>query len=191
MSRGTSEPARGETGGRSELYGFAVEFDTVDTLLAACERVRDAGFNRWDAYTPFPVHGLNNAMGIRHTRLPLLVLGGGLTGAGLGLLMQWWMNAYDYKFIISGKPFFSLPANIPITFELTILLSAICAFVGMIVFNGLPRFHHPIFHSRLFRKVTTDRFLICIEASDPKFEEPETLAFMESLGGSPIERVET
>jgi hypothetical protein len=172
------------------LYGYAVEFETVGDLLQACRRVRDAGYMKWDAYTPFPVHGLNDAMGIRHTRLPMVVLGGGLTGAALGLLMQWWMNAVDYKFIISGKPFFGLPANIPITFELTILLSAICAFIGMLAFNGLPQYFHPIFRSELHKRATSDRFVICIEAADPKFDVRGTEAFLESLGGSPIEAVE-
>ncbi len=190
MSGGTNGSLYREAGEGTQTYGLAVAFETVDALLTACERVRDAGFRQWDAYAPFPVHGLNDAMGIRHTRLPLVVLGGGLTGAGLGLLMQWWMNAHDYRFIISGKPFFSLPAFIPITFELTILLGAMGAFIGMIAFNGLPRFHHPIFSSRLYKRVTADRFLICIEASDPKFEDSRTLALLESLGGSSVERVE-
>jgi len=190
VSGGTNGSLYREAGEGTQTYGLAVAFETVDALLTACERVRDAGFRQWDAYAPFPVHGLNDAMGIRHTRLPLVVLGGGLTGAGLGLLMQWWMNAHDYRFIISGKPFFSLPAFIPITFELTILLGAMGAFIGMIAFNGLPRFHHPIFSSRLYKRVTADRFLICIEASDPKFEDSRTLALLESLGGSSVERVE-
>ncbi len=113
-------------------------------------------------------------MGIRHTKLPWVVLGGGITGAGLGILMQWWMNAHDYRLIVSGKPFFSLPANIPIMFELTILLSAISAFVGMIAFNNLPMFHHPVFKSERFRRATTDRFVVVIEAADPKFDPEHT-----------------
>lgn len=175
---------------QKRLYGYAIEFESVGDLLHACERVRDEGFKRWDAYTPFPVHGLNEAMGIKHTRLPLVVLGGAATGAGLGLLMQWWMNAVDYKFLISGKPFFGLPANIPITFELTILIGAISAFVGMLAFNGLPQFYHPIFKSELHKRATSDRFVICIEANDPRFDEHGTRTFLESLGGSSIERVE-
>jgi hypothetical protein len=176
---------------QGELYGHVAQFETVGALLQACERVRDNGYTKWDAYTPFPVHGLNEAMGIKHTRLPLLVLMGAMGGLSLGLLMQWWMNAVDYKFIISGKPFFGLPANIPVTFELTILLGAICAFIGMLAFNNLPQYHHPIFKSTLHKRATSDRFLICIEASDPMFDEQGTAAFLESLGGSAVERVET
>ncbi len=172
------------------LWGFVVEFETVDALLAAAERVRDAGFTKWDAHTPFPVHGLNDAMGIRHTRLPLVVLASGATGAGLALLMQWWMNAHDYKLIVSGKPYFSLPANIPIVFELTVLLSALAAFIGMLAFNNLPMFYHPILKSGRYRRVTTDRFLIVIESADPKFDETRTAQFLETLGGSAVERVE-
>ncbi len=116
------------------------------------------------------MHGLNDAMGIRTTRLPLVVLGGGLIGGGLALLMQWWMNGVDYKFLISGKPLFGLPANIPIFFELTVLFSALGAFLGMLAFNLLPEYHHPLFSSERFRRATQDRFFISIEARDPKFD---------------------
>lgn len=172
------------------LWGLTVEFDTVDRVLQAAEKVRDAGYTKWDVHTPFPVHGLNDAMGIRHTRLPLLVLACGATGAGLALLMQWWMNAHDYRLLLSGKPFFGLPANIPVMFEITILMSALAAFIGMISFNNLPMYHHPIFRSRRYARVTTDRFLVVIEAHDPRFDERGTTLFLESLGGSPVERVE-
>lgn len=172
------------------LWGLVVEFETVDSTLAAAEKIRDAGFTKWDVHTPFPVHGLNDAMGIQHTKLPLFVLGGGIAGAGIGILMQWWMNARDYRLIVSGKPFFSLPANIPVMFELTILLSAVTAFVGMIAFNNLPMFYHPIFKSERFRRATTDRFVVVIEAADPKFDSEHTTAFLGGLGGSEVERVE-
>jgi hypothetical protein len=181
-------PDRSERGPR--LWGLVIEFETVDKTLAAAEKIRDAGFTKWDVHTPFPVHGLNDAMGIRHTKLPWVVLGGGITGAGLGILMQWWMNAHDYRLIVSGKPFFSLPANIPVMFELTILLSAISAFVGMIAFNNLPMFHHPVFKSERFRRATTDRFVVVIEAADPKFDSEHTAVFLAGLGGSAVERVE-
>jgi hypothetical protein len=187
---GPEMPAASESAAESRLWGLVVEFETVDRVLTAAEKVRDAGFTRWDVHTPFPVHGLNDAMGIRQTKLPLVVLGAGISGAGLGLLMQWWMNAHDYRLIVSGKPFFSLPANIPVMFELTILLGAIAAFVGMIAFNNLPMFHHPIFNSRRFKRATTDRFVVVIEAADPKFDPVRTPAFLESLGGSAVERVE-
>jgi hypothetical protein len=176
--------------GGDVLWGYLVEFETVDGLLAAAEEVRDAGYTKWDAHTPFPVHGLNDAMGLRPTRLPLFVFGAGLTGASIGLGLQYYTNAFDYKFLISGKPFFSLPANIPITFELTILFSALTAFVGMILLNGLPRWYHALFTSKRFRRVTADRFFISVEASDPRFHIDKTKAFLGSLGGSEAMEVE-
>jgi len=171
-------------------FGLAARFDSVDTFLKACERVRDAGYRRWDAYAPYPVHGLNDAMGIRHTRLPLVVLGAGITGAGGALLLQWWMNAHNYPVIVSGKPFFSLPANIPIMFELTILLSALATFIGMLAFNNLPMLHHPVLNSPSFDRVTTDRFLIVIETRDPAFDESRTRALLEAASGAEIAWVE-
>jgi hypothetical protein len=167
-----------------------VKFDTVESLLQASEKVRDAGFKKWDSYSPYPVHGLNDAMGIKHTKLPLLVLGAGASGAGLAMLMQWWMNAVDYKLIVSGKPFFGIPANIPVLFECTVLLAATTAFIGMLAFNVLPQYFHPIFKSSIYQGVTTDKYVICVEADDPLFEEPRTSAFLASLGGSAVERVE-
>ncbi len=172
------------------VFGYLAEFTTVNDLVLACEKVRDAGYERWDAHTPFPVHGLDGAMGIRTTKLPWLVFFAGASGAGLGLLMQWWMNAVDYPLIISGKPLFSIPANIPITFEVTVLLSAITAFVGMLAFNGLPRLHHPVFQSERFKRATDDRFFISIEARDPRFRSEETRSFLESLGPAQVESLE-
>lgn len=172
------------------LYGLLVEFQTPEQLLAACEKVRDAGYTRWDAHAPFPVHGLNDAMGIRPTRLPWLVLAAGVAGAAAGVAMQWWMNAVDYPWIVSGKPFWSLPANVPVAFEVTILLAAATAFVGMIALNGLPRFHHPLFKSARFRRATADRFFISVEADDPRFDPERTESFLRALGGSHIESVE-
>ena len=172
------------------LYGLLAQFETVEGLLAACEQVRDAGYRRWDAFTPFPVHGLNDAMGIKHTKLPLVVLASGMTGAVLALGMQWWMNAHNYKLIISGKPLFGLPAAIPVTFELTILFSALAAFIGMLAFNNLPMFYHPLFRSERFRRVTSDRFFIAIEAADPVFDEKRTARLLGDAGASDLERVE-
>jgi hypothetical protein len=174
----------------ARLHGLLVEFTDPDALVAACRQVRDAGFKRWDAHTPFPIHGMDAAMGIRGTRLPFLILGGGLTGLGLALGMQWWMNAVDYPFEISGKPFFGLPAAIPIAFELTILLAALTTFFGMWGLNGMPRLHHPVFRSQRFRRATSDRFFLVIEASDPRFDEERTREFLDSLGGDAIEALE-
>ena len=189
MTDDVNVTATDETAGPSELFGLLVEFDNVDDLVAAAERVRDAKYEKWDAHSPFPVHGLDDAMGIRATLLPCVVFMAGAAGAGGALLLQWWTNAFDYPIVISGKPLFSLPANIPVTFELTILLSAITAFVGMLALNGLPQLYHPVFHSKRFRRATNDRFFIVIEANDPEFDEDRTRPFLESLGGTAVEEI--
>ncbi len=168
--------------GERRLWGLIVRLDDVPELIAAARVVRDAGYRRWDCHTPFPVHGLNEAMGLRLTRLPWFVFGAGALGATLGLLMQWWMNAVDYPLIISGKPLFSLPANIPIVFEMTILFAAITAFVGMLTFNRLPQHHHPLLALEEFRAATDDKFFIAIEAADPHFDERQTRELLARFG---------
>ena len=174
--------------------GLLAEFDSPELLKTAAARVRDEGFTRWDVHSPFPVHGIERAMGIRPTVLPWLVLGAGITGGLLALLMQWYLNATGHPFIIrgyphiiSGKPLFSLPANIPVTFEVIVLFSALAAFGGALVLNRLPQFCHPVFSSGRFGRVTTDRFFISIEAADAKFDEAATRALLESAGATAIE----
>jgi mono/diheme cytochrome c family protein len=169
------------------LHGLLAEYATPGALREAARQVRDAGYKHWDCYSPFPVHGIDNDMAIRPTRLPLLVFGAGLTGCGLGLLLQWWASAYDWPWIVSGKPFFSLPANIPITFEVTILLSAFAAFFGMWAFNRLPQVWHPLFHTERFRKVTNDGFFLCIESEDTKFDARRTRELLEKTGATAVE----
>lgn len=188
MSEVASPKKRENVSGR--LWGYLTEFETVPELTAAAEKVRDAGYSKWDCHTPFPVHGLNDAMGLKPTILPLLVFGAGLTGAIVGLGLQYFTNAFDYPFLISGKPLFSLPANIPVMFELTILFAAMTAFVGMLALNMLPQWYFAAFKSKRFRRVTSDRFIITIEARDPKFDAVGTRAFMQTLGGSDVEAVE-
>lgn len=175
--------------GEPALHGLLVEFDSPSLLMEAATKVRDAGYRHWDVHTPFPVHGMDDAMGIRGTRLPFIVLGGGLTGLGLATLMQWWMNAVDYPYVISGKPLFGLPANVPVMFELTVLLSAFATFFGMWGLNGMPRLHNPLFRSARFRRATQDRFFIVIEARDPRFQLETTREFLASLRGSAIEEI--
>jgi len=175
---------------KPRLAGYLAEFETADALFLACRRMRDEGYTRWDAHTPFPVHGLDDAMGLSATKLPYLVLGGAACGAGLGLLLQWWTNAIDYPVIISGKPLFPLPANIPVIFEMTVLFGALSAFLGMLVFNGLPHYHHPLHKSVRFKRATRDRFFISVEAGDPRFEAAKTRALLQSLGSSAVEDLE-
>ncbi len=173
-------------GGGGRVWGLLAEFATPGDLVRAAAGVRDAGYTRWDAHTPFPVHGLDGAMGIRPTRLPFAVLGAAILGGGSALLMQWWMNAVDYRIIISGKPFNSLPADIPVTFELTVLCAALTAFFGMLVANRLPTFHQPLFGVRSFRRVTTDAFFIAIEAADPKYDQAGAERLLASLGAARV-----
>lgn len=181
------------------LYGVLAEFEDVNGLMAAATRVRDAGFQRWESYTPFPVHGLDDAMGHKPTILPWIVLVCGLTGLVSGVLLVWWTNAtsFDvpyalrgYDFITSGKPVFSFPANVPPIFELTILFSAFGAFFGMLAMNLLPRFYHPVFRSARFERVTQDRFFIGIEAADASFDREATAQLLRDAGASHVEEVE-
>jgi len=172
---------------KQNKYGLLAEFDTTRALTRAAEAVRDAGYRRWDCYSPFPIHGLDRAMGLRDTRLPWLVLLAGITGAGSAILMQWWMNAKDYPYLISGKPLFSLPANIPVAFEVTVLFSALTAVLALFMFNRLPQFYHPVFRSRRFKRVTCDRFFIAIEAADPRFDERRTEELLRGLGSTHVE----
>ncbi|PIV81452.1 DUF3341 domain-containing protein [bacterium CG17_big_fil_post_rev_8_21_14_2_50_64_8] len=174
---------------QGDLYGLLIEFESPSLLAAAAMRVRDAGFKKWDVHSPFPVHGMDDFMGIRGTRLPFIILGGGLIGLAAATLMQWWMNAVDYPFVISGKPLFGLPANIPIMFELTVLFSAFAAFFGMWGLNGMPRWYNPLLTSKRFRRATQDRFFIVIEARDPAFKLEKTREFLASLGGSEVEEI--
>ena len=166
------------------------EFETPKQLYHAAEQVRDAGYTKWDCHTPFPVHGLDKAMGLKDTRLPWGVFFAGGAGAGAALLMQNWMNAVDYKFLVSGKPFVSVPAQIPITFELTVLFASLTAFASMFVFNDLPKFFHPTFRSERFRRVTDDRFFICIEAEDLYFDIEQTEELLRKAGSLRVEWLE-
>ena len=172
------------------LAGLLAEFNTVDEIFTAAARVRAAGYKIWDVHSPFPLHGIDAVIGIRATILPWLVLGGGITGGTCGLLLQWWCNAIDYPFLVSGKPFFSLPANIPIIFECTVLFSALTAVFGMLGLNRLPLLYNPIFKSARFKRVTNDKFFIWVDASDARFDEQTTTQFLSSLGASAVERIE-
>ncbi len=173
-----------------KLYGYLVEFDTAADIYHAAEKVREQGYQNWDVHTPFPVHGMDSAMGIRRTSIPWLVFGGGAAGCAIAFLLQWWTNAFDYPIIVSGKPLFSVPANIPIVFELIVLFSALTAVGALLAFNGFPQLYHPLFNSERFKQVTRDKFFISVESSDPKFDEHKTKEFLSSLGGAAVEAVE-
>lgn len=162
------------------------EFDAPELILAAAERARDAGYKKMDAYTPFPMEELIAALGVRPTKLSLFVLCCGIAGGLTGFFMQYFAAVIDYPLNIGGRPFNSWPSFIPITFEMTILFSALGAVVGMIFRNGLPRPVHPVFNVDRFELASRDKFFLCIEARDPKFDKAETEAFLKGLNPSHV-----
>ena len=171
------------------LYGLLAEFEDAATLHHACEEVRDAGYTRWDAHTPYPVHGLDRAMGLRRSKLPYLVLASGLTFAAGGFALQTWVHSIEYPLVISGKPHFTWPAYVPVTFELGVLGGALAAVFGMFALAGLARLYHPLFHSERFVRASDDRFFISIEAADPRFHPEATALLLERAGATAVERV--
>ena len=170
-------------------YGILAEFATPAELYHACERVRDAGFTRWDAHSPFPVHGLDKAMGLRRSPLPWIVLVMGLSGAAFGFGLQWWVHASAYPLVISGKPFFAWPAMVPITFEVAVLFGALGAVFGMFAINQLPTLYHPLFSSKRFERASDDGFFISIESWDPRFDRDQTVDLLRRLGAREVELV--
>lgn len=185
----SAAPAAVEAAG-DQFLGFLVEFDDPGKLLHACEKVRDSGYKHWDAHAPFPVHGLDKAMGLKEPILPWVVLCAGLTGLMSAIALQGLTNGWAYKFIVSGKPFLSWPASVPVMFEMTVLFSGITLFFGMLVFNRLPQYYHPVFHSARFKRATTDRYFISLLADDPKFNRDKAKGLAESLQGSNVEVLE-
>ena len=170
-------------------YGVLAEFASVRDLYHACERVRDAGYTRWDAHTPFPVHGLERAMGLKRSILPWIVLVIGLGGAAGGFGLQAWVHSSAYPLVISGKPLFSWPAYIPITFELGVLAAAFAAVLSMLGLSQLPALFHPLFNSKRFERFSDDRFFISIEVWDPKFDPKATEEFLRQLHPVQVELV--
>lgn len=171
-------------------YGVVAEFETAADILHAAEKVRDEGYRRWDVYTPFPVHGMDRAMGLKNSKVGWFSFVGGVSGYTLGMLMIWWMNAYDYPIIVGGKPMFSPFAAFPPSYELTILLGSFGALFGMLFLNRLPRLYHPLLKNRRFALATHDRYFVVIETGDPKYSETETRQLLENLGSKHIEVVE-
>ena len=172
------------------LYGLIAEFEDPNALIAATQRAHQAGYRRMDAYSPYPIEELHEALGARHTRLPLIVLIGGICGCLGGYTLQYWVATMAYPLNVGGKPFHSWPAFIPITFECTILVAALSAVFGMLALNGLPMPYHPVFNVREFALASRDRFFLCIEARDPLFRHDETRRFLESLNPVKIYEVD-
>ena len=172
------------------VYGVLAEFSDPGALYHAAEGVRDAGFKWFDTYSPFPIHGMDKAMGLGQSVLGKLVFVGGAVGCFLGYYMQYWMGEVDYALNISGKPFFAFEPSIPIMFELTVLFSALTAVFGMLILNGLPKPYNPLFYSDRFARSTDDGFFLHIEARDPSFNQEEVTALLESLGAETTELIE-
>ena len=174
---------------RSHIYGVMGEFETTEQLIHAVGKVREAGYRRFEAYSPFPVEGLSHAMGFKRNFVPLITLIGGLTGGLGGFFFQYWVAVITYPLNIGGRSLNSWPAFIPVTFELTILGAALSAVFGMLALNRLPQPHHPIFNVPRFSHATTDRFFICIESRDPKFHLADTARFLQGLQAHHISEV--
>jgi hypothetical protein len=175
----------------SGLYGVIAEFEDPNALIAATQRAHQAGYRRMDAYSPYPIEELHEALGARHTRLPLIVLIGGICGCIGGYALQYWAATMAYPLNVGGKPFHSWPAFIPITFECTILAAALAAVFGMLALNGLPMPYHPVFNVERFTEhASQDGFFLAIEARDPKFDHARTLEFLQSIGAREINDVE-
>lgn len=173
------------------VYGFLAHFETPQAVYHAAERVRDAGYENWDLFAPFPIHGIDEAMGIKRTKLPLLVaaiaFGVGTLGA---FSLQYWVQHVTYPIVKQGMPTDAWQAMMPVGFELSVLSAAFTILIGMLAFNGLPRWHHPLFSKDSFLRVSDDGFAIAIEATDAKFDPSQTRAMLEGLGATSVELVE-
>jgi hypothetical protein len=172
------------------LYGLVAEFANEEALLHAAQAARAAGYRRMDAYTPFPVEGLSDIIDFRKSRVPLLMLLGGIAGGLAGYALQYWASVINYPLNIGGRPLHSAPMFIPVTFETTILVSAIVGVIAMIALNGLPAPYHPLFNVAEFARASQDRFFLAIEATDPQFDPDQTRAFLAGLGADAVHEVE-
>ncbi len=170
----------------STIFGAVAEYASPHALLEAVKAIRAAGFTAIDTHTPFPIHGMDRAMGLPQSKLPWLVLAGGLTGTASAVLMQAWMNGIDYPVRVGGKPFFSYQSWVPVAFELTVLLASFCAVLGMLAMNGLPRLYHPLFTHPRFARATDDGFILSIQATDPKWDEARVRKVLAEAGGTEI-----
>lgn len=173
---------------KNERYMLA-RFETPHDLMEAARKVRRSGYEKFDCHSPFHIHGMDEVMGLKRSPIGYIVGFSGLAGLVGSMLLQWWTSAVEYPLVISGKPFFSWQAFIPVTFALTVLMAAFGAFLGMLAFNRLPQLFHTLFHSEKFEAATNDGFFISIESSDAKFDEQATRSMFESIGGKDVETV--
>ncbi|MBX7115838.1 MAG: DUF3341 domain-containing protein [Myxococcaceae bacterium] len=173
----------------SKIWGLLAQYENPAEIYHASEKVRDAGYEKWDACAPFPVHGLDKAMGAKPSKLPWAVLLIGLTGSSLMLFFESYTSGYAYPFIVGGKPLFSLPAFVPVWYEMSVLSSCLTAFFANWIMSGLPEPYHPAFASKAFERVTDDKFFIMIEAEDAKFDLEKTKALLADTGATLVEEL--
>lgn len=186
----TPKPGPYVTEDGTPIHGLLAEFETPADVFHAAEKVRDGGYKIWDVHAPFPIHGIEDAMGSRRTILPFIIGGGAIVGVCFAVFMQYFTNAIDYEFIVQGKDTWAWEAYVPITFELGVLASAFSALLGMLALNGLPRFNHPLFQSERFLDSTDASYFVCIEARDPAFDPTQTIALLKDAGAKHIELIE-
>ena len=173
----------------ADSYGIIASFADTSSFYHAAEKVRDAGYKKWDTYSSFPVHGMPEAQGQARSKVPIFTFLGGITGFTVGTLLVWYMNYFDYPLIVGGKPFFSPVFPFPVMYELTILLAAFGTLGGMFLTNLLPQHYNSLFNSETFLEVSGERLVIAIESRDPKFDSNLTRQFLEQIGGTDIEEV--
>lgn len=174
----------------SKLVGLLAEFSDPGALYNAAKAVREAGYQHYDVHSPFPIHGMDKAMGLPNSKVGFSALGGGLTGLALAVWLQWWTGAVDYPLNISGKPLFAIEPSVPIMFELTVLFAAFGAVFGMLALNGLPRPYNPLFYAKNFARATDDAFFLHLAASDKRFEAEKSAQFLRDLGALHVEAIE-
>lgn len=171
---------------RPTVFGLLAEFETADGMAAATRKAAEAGYTRLDAYSPYPVGDACDALKFPKSEMGPLMFLGGLIGACAGFFMEYWCNKYGYALNVGGRPYMSWPSFIPITFEMMVLTTALTGLFGFMALCGLPRLNHPLFNSRKFDRASRDRFFVCIEATDPKYDPAATLAFLNGLSPVPL-----
>ena len=174
----------------AQPYGLIASFDTTPALYQAAQKVRDAGYRNWDCITPFPVHGLDKAMGMKRSLVPRISLVGGLTGFCTGMSLIFYTDGFDYPLVVGGKPLFSPMFAFPVSYELTILFTAFATICGMFFLNGLTKLYHPVLKYEHMRRATSDTFFIVIQADDPRYNPASTRALLENVGGRDIAELE-
>jgi hypothetical protein len=176
---------------QKEFFGLGAQFASARELYEAAQKIRDAGYKRWDVHSPYPIHGMDAAMGLPGSKVSLFSLIGGAVGACSAFVLVYYTSAIEYPLVVQGKPYFAFEPTFPVFFELTILLTAFFTVGAMFLLNLMPRYHHPVFEWDRFEKVTDDAFFIVVEAGDPLFSETETAELLRSLGGEHITRIES